>query len=61
MTTRDFLTGLALYVGACALGWFWVCASRPSCCPRGHTDLYNLCGWRCRVCDRRAREGRVRG
>lgn len=64
---RAVLTFLALYVGGSALAACWVRATKPTACPRGHTDFYMLDGWRCRVCERvgharrlrrRAREGR---
>jgi len=55
---RTVLIGLAWYVGASVLGWLWVRGTRPTACPKGHRDLYNLLRWRCRVCERVAQ---VRG
>ncbi len=45
------LAAVAVYVALALIATAVVAGSKPTACPRGHTDLYNLCGWRCRVCD----------
>jgi len=57
---RAVLIGLAWYAGVWAVAWFWVEASRPATCPKGHTDLYRLDRWRCRVCEREGTRKRPR-
>lgn len=61
MTLRDFLIGLACYVGAWGLAAFWKRADRPAACSRGHRDFYHLdSAWRCRQCQRAASRRRLK-